>query len=240
MTDKELDPEKDDNLNQSSSDDDFDDDDFGLPSLDDDDAKESSDDSYSDSSQHPPLDEYSSTSHAEYPADNTYKKPDNKSTHKQQKNTGNVGLIIAIVLVVIIVLVAVYFLWIDSPKKQVAPPPPVIEEVVDSSQVQEVDSSQFEPVEPVVQTPTTGTVQILNSSTGKYYIIISSNIDGDLALDYANKLTKSGINVYVIEPYGGKKTYRTCLGGFDDLPSAEEKKQSITSEYGSDIWILRY
>ncbi len=85
-----------------------------------------------------------------------------------------------------------------------------------------------------------GIVETVTSSTGRYYIIVSSSIDVDLATDYAKKLAKEGSDAQIIEHDNGKNLfYRVSLGNYSSLVEAQSALPSF-SEYGSGVWILRY
>lgn len=84
-----------------------------------------------------------------------------------------------------------------------------------------------------------GVVQTISSATDRYYIVISSSIDDDLAMDYANKLANDGNAVKIIEPYNDKKFYRVSLADYSTQQEADEAAGSF-SEYGEGVWVLKY
>lgn len=85
-----------------------------------------------------------------------------------------------------------------------------------------------------------GVVEKVTEPTERFYVIISSSIDDDLAMDYANKLAKEGNIVKVIEPYASNKLfYRVSLGDYASLEEAENASQSFNN-YGDGIWVLKY
>ncbi len=85
-----------------------------------------------------------------------------------------------------------------------------------------------------------GIVETVSSATDRYYIIISSSIDDDLAMDYANKLVQEGNYVKILEPLSTEKPfYRVSLGDYDTQAEAESASASFSS-FGDGIWILKY
>ncbi|MEP1032523.1 SPOR domain-containing protein [Ekhidna sp.] len=85
-----------------------------------------------------------------------------------------------------------------------------------------------------------GIVESVSTPTGRYYIIVSSSIDEDLAMDYAKKLAKEGNDVQIIEHDSGKNLYyRVALGDYATLEQAQGSLSSFSS-YGSGVWILKY
>lgn len=85
-----------------------------------------------------------------------------------------------------------------------------------------------------------GIVETLSSSTERFYVIVSSSVDGDLAMDYASKLAKEGNNVKIIKPYPNSKVYhRVSIGDYDTRKQAETASTSFNT-YGDGVWVLKY
>ncbi len=85
-----------------------------------------------------------------------------------------------------------------------------------------------------------GVVETISTSTGRFYLVVSSSIDGDLAMDYGSKLAKSGENIKLIEPYGKNRFYRVSIGDYDTNDQAVSASSSISETYGEGVWVLRY
>ncbi len=85
-----------------------------------------------------------------------------------------------------------------------------------------------------------GGVEVVSGATDRYYVVISSSIDDDLAMDYAKKLAKDGNYVKVLEPYGSHKPfYRVSLADYDTSDQAEAAKSSF-GEFATEVWVLKY
>ena len=85
-----------------------------------------------------------------------------------------------------------------------------------------------------------GIVETVSSATGRYYVLVSSSIDDDLAMDYASKLAREGNNVKVIEHSADKLTYYgVSLGDYGSREQAESAKASFSS-FGNQVWVLEY
>lgn len=85
-----------------------------------------------------------------------------------------------------------------------------------------------------------GIVETVSSSTGRFYIIVSSSIDDDLAMDYANKLAQEGNNVKIIEHDTDKHLYyRVSVGDYAAREAAEAALASY-SNFGKGVWVLEY
>ncbi len=85
-----------------------------------------------------------------------------------------------------------------------------------------------------------GIVETVSSPNGRYYIIVSSSIDDDLAMDYASKLSKEGNNVKVVEhTSNGRPYYGVSVGDYDTWDQAMSASTSF-SAFENGIWILSY
>ncbi|QNL20402.1 SPOR domain-containing protein [Hyphobacterium sp. CCMP332] len=85
-----------------------------------------------------------------------------------------------------------------------------------------------------------GTIDMLRTATGRYYIILSSSIDDDLAMDFAKKLAKKKINVNILQTRDEKHTYFAVSPANFDTREEAEAALSDYSQYGNGLWVLRY
>jgi hypothetical protein len=88
--------------------------------------------------------------------------------------------------------------------------------------------------------PEVGTIETLEQRTGHYFVIISSSVDGDLAMDRAKKLSAKGISTKIIPPFGKWKFYRLGIGDFDSFAGAQSNADASKSEYGDALWVMKY
>jgi hypothetical protein len=88
--------------------------------------------------------------------------------------------------------------------------------------------------------PAVGAIETLEQRTGHYFVIISSSVDGDLAMDRAKKLSEKGISSKIIPPFGKWKFYRLGIGDFDSFASAQSSADASKSEYGDALWVMKY
>jgi cytoskeletal protein RodZ len=89
-------------------------------------------------------------------------------------------------------------------------------------------------------TPAVGTIEILSARTKRYYVVITSDIDDDLLMDYAKKLSAQGINLKVIPPFGAKKFHRLAIADHDTFAQAQANADAAKATYGSGVWVLKY
>ncbi|MCB0495992.1 MAG: SPOR domain-containing protein [Cyclobacteriaceae bacterium] len=85
-------------------------------------------------------------------------------------------------------------------------------------------------------------VQTITERTGRYYIVVNSFVDGDLAKDYGNMLAKNGTPSFLIPPYSKKKLQRVAIGGYDTM---EEAQRALSGAMPEGVkpkgnWILKY
>lgn len=92
----------------------------------------------------------------------------------------------------------------------------------------------------VVVTPTQGTIETLSARTGSYHVVISSDIDDDLIMDFAKKISAEGTSVKIIPPYGKKKFYRLTLGDFGTFADAQTSADQVKQKYGDGVWVIKY
>ena len=74
----------------------------------------------------------------------------------------------------------------------------------------------------------------------KKSIVIASFLDGDLAMDHSQDLAAEGKSPYIIPPFGNAITHRVAINGYGTLAQAQGALDGFKSEYGQDIWILKY
>lgn len=83
-----------------------------------------------------------------------------------------------------------------------------------------------------------GIVETISSETGRFYVIISSSIDSDLAMDYATKLSKEGNSVKVVEHEAdGWQYFGVSLADYSTWDEAASAIQSFSS-FGQ-AWVLK-
>ena len=88
--------------------------------------------------------------------------------------------------------------------------------------------------------PAEGTIETLSGRTRRYFVVVSSNIDDDLVMDYAKKLSLKGVSSKIIPPFGDTKFYRLAIGDFDTYSAAQSSADASKAEYGSGLWVMRY
>jgi hypothetical protein len=250
MEGKEL-YNEDDELNPKKNEDD-DSDNFGLPEIEDADDKQEGlgdpfSETWSDKKEEETQsysDEYSSSDSSEsnyaYSGDtldsgaheDTYKSSYYEEEYGQKKSP--VGWIIFAVIVVAAVIVGVFW-WLNrEPEKEVVQP--VIEKPIVEKPEPVVEKEPEPEPEPVRQA---GVFEI-NQPTGRYHVIVASSIDKDLVVDYGNRLAKNGLTCNVLAPRGNRKFHRLSVADYVSLNDAAIKAEQLKSEFGDEVWVIRY
>ena len=88
-------------------------------------------------------------------------------------------------------------------KKRIIPEP-VIEKVIESEI--KTDFLELESAQKAI-----GSISEISQPLDKYYLIVASFLDNDLAFDYAEKLILSESNVIIIPPFNTSKFTRVAL-----------------------------
>jgi hypothetical protein len=85
------------------------------------------------------------------------------------------------------------------------------------------------------------TFTTISERTGRYYIVVQSNLDGDMAADKAKEMAEAGTSTVLLSP-GDKKTYtRLALAGdYESYVEAQEAANKMKSEFGETIWVFKF
>lgn len=171
-----------------------------------------------------------------------------------QDESSNVGKIIGIILFVVVVAVGAWYLGFYRPAQkekarieQEARDKAEAERVAKEKKAEEErrarEAAEAEAARLAAEEaakPKIGKVETISSRTGRFYIVVASAIDGDLAMDYANKLIKKGTNVNLIPPFGKSKFHRVTVDNLDSWAAAENRATELKSEFGEDVWVIKY
>ena len=117
-------------------------------------------------------------------------------------------------------------------KKEIIPEP-VIEEVIKPEV--KIDLPELESVPKAI-----GAISEISQPLNKYYLIVASFFDKDLAFDYAEKLILSGSNVIIIPPFSNSKFTRVALGEYETLDKVSIGLDNYKDEFDEQLWVLKY
>jgi hypothetical protein len=88
--------------------------------------------------------------------------------------------------------------------------------------------------------PAIGTIETLTDRTKRYYVVVTSAIDGDLVMDYAKKLSAKGVSTKIIPPFGKYKFSRLAIGDYDTFANAQASADAAKADYGGAVWVLKF
>ena len=159
---------------------------------------------------------------------------------------------------------------IEAEVKKEIIPEPVIEEVIEAEVKKEIIPEPVieEVIEPEIKTDppelesaprSIGVISEISQPLDKYYLIVASFLDNDLAFDYAKKLILSGSNVTIIPPFSTRKltmvaleyetfdnkiffipTRRIYLKVVDDEIISNIGLDKYKDEFDEQSWVLKY
>ena len=159
---------------------------------------------------------------------------------------------------------------IEAEVKKEIIPEPVIEEVIEAEVKKEIIPEPVieEVIEPEIKIDppelesaprSIGVISEISQPLDKYYLIVASFLDNDLAFDYAKKLILSGSNVTIIPPFSTRKltmvaleyetfdnkiffipTRRIYLKVVDDEIISNIGLDKYKDEFDEQSWVLKY
>ena len=88
--------------------------------------------------------------------------------------------------------------------------------------------------------PPIGTIETLADRTGKYYVVVASDVDDDLLMDYAKKLSASGVSSKIIPPHGKVRFFRLTIAEGDTYATAQGTADGMKGDYGDKLWVTKY
>lgn len=84
------------------------------------------------------------------------------------------------------------------------------------------------------------TANLINGKSGRFFIIVGGFSSKRNAVKLREKLISDGLEAKVISPMAGSELYRVSLGDYSDKAAAQEKSNTLKSDYGNELWIMQY
>ena len=119
---------------------------------------------------------------------------------------------------------------------------PIIQEVLESEilEPEVLESEVLEPEVPESIPKAIGAISEISQPLDKYYLIVGSFLDNDLAFDYAKKLILSGSNVIIILDFHVRYFTRVALLEYETLDKANVGLDKYKDEFDEQLWVLKY
>ena len=193
--------------------------------------------------------EYTSTNEEE--AEKTYepRKYSDATRSYEEEEKSNAPVVIGII-VALVVIVGAFLVWqfVYQPRKKAqeelaakAAAAKKAEAERVAKEKEEAERKKREAEAAVANAkPAEGTIETLSTRTGRYYVIVSSAVDGDLVMDNAKKMSAKGVSTKIIPPFGKWKFYRLAIADFDSFAGAQSNADASKGEYGPATWVMRY
>lgn len=188
----------------------------------------------------------------EFEEKNTYVPGSYAEKAREQKS--NSGKIVGIIVVLLLIGGGVLWYFMYFRPEQVAAEKAKQEQIVADKAKKEEDRIAKEKAEEEARLraeeerlqaledakPKIGTIEEISERTRRYYVVVSSGLDGDLGMDYAKKEVNNGTNIKLLSPLGTNKFYRVTVADHDTWAAAENAANDLKSTFGEDIWVLKY
>ena len=131
---------------------------------------------------------------------------------------------------------------IESEVKKEVIPDSVIEEVLEPEVLEPevLEPEVLEPEVPESLPKAIGAITEISQPLDKYYLIVASFLDNDLAFDYAQKLILSGSNVIIILDSHVRYFTRVALLEYETFDKANVGLDKHKDEFDEQLWILKY
>jgi len=169
----------------------------------------------------------------------------------EPEETSSAPKIIGGIIGLIVVVAAVWFFMVYQPKKKEAEERARQEEMIRQEAARKIAADQAAELQRQERekrmadslanaVPKEGAIETLSGRTGQYYVVVSSDIDDDLIMDYAKKLSKKGISSKIIPPHGKVKFFRLGIAEAGTYSDAQAKADGLKGEYDAGAWVIKY
>jgi hypothetical protein len=154
-----------------------------------------------------------------------------------EKGSSYTWLVMLLVLALVIAGGWFYYQNANEGESEVASVEPVAEEQV---------SVPAPPAQEVVEAPVeeeemfTLTEIKSRGDRTRYFLVVASFIDEDLAKDHAEQLHENKMNTFLVYPYGEIAYYRLAIGQYESFALAAEEIEKVKDNFKENLWVLKY
>lgn len=169
----------------------------------------------------------------------------------EEESRSKAPVILGIVIVLVVLLAgALIYTYVIKPrneaaekarKEQLAKDAEMKKKAEEERVAREKEEAERKRLEELANAkPAVGTIETLSAATRRYYVVVSSDIDDDLLMDFAKRLSAKGVSTKIIPPFGGQKFYRLAIADFDTWASAQSNADAAKADYGKAVWVMKY
>ncbi|HSJ68701.1 MAG TPA: hypothetical protein VK921_13540 [Anditalea sp.] len=157
----------------------------------------------------------------------------------EKKEKSNQWAWISVVLILLLVFLGIGWFWYGQ-EKDVTEPEQVTT-IAEPAVTEEPEVIEEEP-ETIEEEPETFTLTPIKSraASPRYFVVVGSFIDEDMALDYSARLIRQNKNTYLVYPYGEIAYYRLAIGEYATLAQAVEVLEENQANFKENLWVLKY
>jgi len=159
---------------------------------------------------------------------------------EEKKERSNKWAWISVILILFLVVLGLGWIWYGQEVDR-TPEPQQITTIAEPEVAEEPEVVEEEP-EIVEEEPETFTLTPIKSRAAapRYFVVVGSFIDEDMALDYSARLIRQNKNTYLVYPYGEIAYYRLAIGEYPTLAQAVEVLEEHQANYKENLWVLKY
>ncbi|WP_114750233.1 SPOR domain-containing protein [Pleomorphovibrio marinus] len=112
---------------------------------------------------------------------------------------------------------------------------PVVEEAVPPAPEELAEEPEAPAEETFILTEITS-----KTNVPRYFVVVGSFIDEDLAKDYSNRLNNRNKSTFLIHPYDDISFYRLAVGQHESFNQALTQMNDIQGDFEENLWVLKY
>jgi hypothetical protein len=191
---------------------------------------------------------------AEYEAENVVEEHHHHEDHifnPSDEGSSTAPKVIGVLIVLLLVAAGAWFFMVYQPKKKIEAEKMRQEQLAREERARKTELERQADIKRQEDarrradslanaTPKVGAIETLSGRTGRYYVVIASDIDDDLILDYAKKLSVKGISSTIIPAHGKVKFFRIAVASGDTYSDAQATADGLKDDYKGGAWVTRY
>ncbi|MFT6971251.1 MAG: hypothetical protein ACJAXX_001820 [Roseivirga sp.] len=163
-------------------------------------------------------------------------KPEQPNAIKREEEEEKKGGILWLAILIILLIVAAVYYFGFYTQEELKP-------VVPDEKIEEKRPEPTpEPERLVVPVEIPAELFAIEAPDGRYYAVVGSFFDEDLAEDLGEEIVQSGSSAYLLKPAGSFVYHRVGLlmESITSMKDAEANLTSYREKYGNTVWAIKY